>query len=96
MNAISDEEKRAMKKEWLLAQSPNYKLTKEQVEDLFTFLANTLDETPCDHTLRHTARWIDQNCLDDQKEAVFEEIQDMGGYCDCEVLLNCYEEYDIE
>ena len=20
-------------------------------------------------------------------------IEDMGGYCDCEVLMNCYEEY---
>lgn len=23
------------------------------------------------------------------------EIKEDGGYCDCEVLCNCYEEYDI-
>ena len=25
-----------------------------------------------------------------------EEIQSMGGFCDCEVLLNCYEDYELE
>ena len=96
MNSISDEEKRRMKSEWAASQRPQYILEREQVEDLFAFLDHVLDETPCDHTLRHTAKWIGKNCPDDKKEAVFREIQEMGGYCDCEVLMNCYEEYEID
>ena len=32
----------------------------------------------------------------DRYEAAIEEIQSMGGFCDCEVLLNCYEDYELE
>ncbi len=28
-------------------------------------------------------------------ESVITEMKEMGGYCDCEVLLNCYEKFDI-
>lgn len=28
-------------------------------------------------------------------ESVIAEMKEMGGYCDCEVLMNCYEKYDI-
>ena len=29
-------------------------------------------------------------------EPILQEMRDMGGFCDCEVLLNCYERYEIE
>lgn len=28
-------------------------------------------------------------------ESVIAEMKEMSDYCDCEVLLNCYEKYDI-
>lgn len=28
-------------------------------------------------------------------DAVLTELEDMGGYCDCEVLANCYEDYEL-
>lgn len=28
-------------------------------------------------------------------KSVIAEMKEMWGYCDCEVLLNCYEKYDI-
>ena len=31
-----------------------------------------------------------------QKDTILQEIWEMGGCCDCEVLLNCYEEYETE
>ena len=34
------------------------------------------------------------NIPQDQQEAVLAEIEEMGGYCDCEVLMNCYEDYE--
>ena len=34
---------------------------------------------------------IDANLLED----VLIEMEDMGGFCDCEIALNCYEDYDL-
>lgn len=73
-----------------------YLLSLEQVKDLFDFVDEQTDETLCNHTLRYTKQWIDENIPAEQYDAVLAEIMDMGGYCDCEVLMNCYEEYDEE
>ena len=51
---------------------------------------------PCDNSLRRTKLWVTQHCPPEQIDATLQEIQEMGGYCDCEVLLNCYEDYEIE
>ena len=72
----------------------NYILTVEQVAALYEYVEEKLDEHGCDHTRQHTLKWIEDNIPADQREAVAAEIEDMGGYCDCEVLMNCYEEYD--
>ena len=39
--------------------------------------------------------WLKYNISQDSIGNVIEEITDMGGYCDCEVLLNYHEDYDI-
>jgi hypothetical protein len=63
--------------------------------ELFEYLEEQLDNTGCDHTLHHTERWLKNNISQDMIQKAITEITDMGGYCDCEVLLNCYEDYDI-
>ena len=70
-----------------------YLLSIEQVEALFDFVAEKLDETECDHSCRYTQEWLDMNIPENEHEKVLLEIEDMGGYCDCEVLMNCYEDY---
>ena len=40
----------------------------------------------CDHTLRHTQSWAEQQGLDAQR--VLESVSEFGGFCDCEVLFN--------
>ena len=70
-----------------------YLLSIEQVEDLFDFVAEKLDETECDHSRRYTQEWLDANIPEDEHNKVLAEIEDMGGFCDCEVLMNCYEDY---
>lgn len=65
------------------------------VQELFAYLEEQLNDTGCDHTLRHTKQWLKDTIFDALFESVLEEITNMGGYCDCEVLLNCYEDYDI-
>ena len=96
MANLSKEEKNALKKAWKAAQSKNYILTEENVQKLFEYLEEQLDNSCCDHTLHHTEQWLKENISQEMIESVIAEITDMGGYCDCEVLLNCYEDYDIE
>ncbi len=70
-----------------------YLLSLEQVASLFEYLEEQLDECGCDHSNKHTQKWLDMNISESDRKAVLSEIEDMGGYCDCEVLMNCYEEY---
>ena len=95
MEVLSKEEKRALLKKWKADQNKKYVLSKTRVRKLFGFLEKKLEEEPCDHTLRFTTEWIQNNCKPEQKEAILQELRDMGGYCDCEVLANCYEKYDL-
>ena len=46
--------------------------------------------------MRRTEAWLDAHCPPEKKEGILAEMRDMGGYCDCEVLLNCYERYELE
>ena len=74
----------------------DYVLSKEDVQKLFSYLEDQLDACGCDNTLRCTKQWLKDNISRELHERVIAEITDMGGYCDCEVILNCYEDYDIE
>ena len=73
-----------------------YLLRLEQVASLFEYVESKLEETECDHSCRHTKQWLSMNIPQEQQGAILAEIEDMGGYCDCEVLMNCYEEYEEE
>ena len=73
-----------------------YILSLEQVASLFEYVESKLEDTGCDHSRRYTQQWLSMNIPQDQYEAVLAEIEEMGGYCDCEVLMNCYEEYEEE
>lgn len=74
----------------------DYLLSSNQVASLFEYVETQLDEDGCDHSRKHTTQWLVMNIPQDQHEAVLAEIAEMGGYCDCEVLMNCYEDYDEE
>uniref|UniRef100_UPI004055A486 DUF2695 domain-containing protein n=1 Tax=Acetatifactor sp. TaxID=1872090 RepID=UPI004055A486 len=73
-----------------------YILSLTQVASLFKYVEYKLEDTGCDHSRRHTQQWLSMNIPQEQHEAVLAEIEEMGGYCDCEVLMNCYEEYEEE
>ena len=95
MADLSKAEKKALAKTWKEAKRKAYMLTEEKVKELFEYLEEKLDDTGCDHTLHHTEQWLKDNVPEEIVEKTITEMTDMGGYCDCEVLLNCYEEYDI-
>ena len=95
MADLSKGEKEKLIKEWKIEQNKDYILTQENVKDLFEFLENRLNASYCDHTLRYTEKWLCDHIPFEMVKSAISEITDMGGYCDCEVLLNCYEDYDI-
>lgn len=71
-------------------------LNYDQVFQLFAYLENRLAAAGCDNTLKYTEICLKDMLPPDRYEAAIEEIQSMGGLCDCEVLLNCYEDYELE
>lgn len=95
MAELSKEEKKARMKKWKDTQNKKYILSKTKVQKLFDYLETQFENTPCDHTLCYTKQWLKENCPQEKVESIFAEMEEMGGYCDCEVLLNCYETYDI-
>lgn len=95
MANLSKEEKKALQNKWKAEQDKAYILSKAEVEQLFQFLDERLEQDDCDHSLRFTMEWIRNNCEPEQEEAIVQELNDMGGFCDCEVLENCYERYDL-
>ena len=93
---LSKQEKKELLKRWKAEQNKKYLLNKTKVRQLFRFLQKELKKEPCDHTLKKTAQWVGAHCPPDKLEPILQEMRDMGGFCDCEVLLNCYERYEIE
>lgn len=91
-------EKKAMLRAWREKQKKTYLLKKPQAKSLFNYLHKSLDKAPCDHTLCHTKEWLQKKYPDqvDLINQALQEMQEDGGFCDCEVLLNCYERYELE
>ena len=58
---------------------------KETLLELFDWVDGQL-ENGCDHTLRHTTEFVRANGMDEQ--ATIEWLQQYGGYCDCEAVMN--------
>ncbi len=91
-----DDRSKMMKMEYRKQQKQQHVLTADEVEKLFHYVEFHLDETGCDNTRRHTESWLQAHVTDASRiEAALAEMDDMGGYCDCEVLMNCYEDYDL-
>jgi Protein of unknown function (DUF2695) len=58
----------------------------EQLEDLLDYLAEELGKQSCDHTTRHAEQWAESHGIDWAELAG--GFQELGGYCDCEIVLN--------
>jgi len=53
---------------------------------LFDRLDRSLSVDPCDHSLRFTIAWCQDQHVDPDR--ISEWVKTHGGYCDCEVLAN--------
>lgn len=63
-------------------------LSPEQLEALGNYLREKIEAWGCDHTLVFTKEWLDQNVPKSKKAKVVKALQNQGGFCDCEVLMN--------
>ena len=95
--SLTKEEKKAMLKTYKEKQNKKYILKKREVKSLFNYISKELSTAECDHTLKNTQAWLEKKYEDEKiRQLAIGEIKDDGGYCDCEVLLNCYERYEID
>ncbi|MBQ4620642.1 MAG: DUF2695 domain-containing protein [Clostridia bacterium] len=71
-----------------------YLLTLHQAASLLEYLKAQLNKSVCDQSCKHTKQWLAMNIPHEQHEAILSEMEALGGYCDCEILMNCYEKYE--
>ena len=94
---MSKEEKKALLRAWREKQKKVYILKKRDAQSLFGYITRQLEKTGCDHTLTHAKAWLTRKFEDEAlREAVLRELEEDGGGCDCEVILNCYERYELD
>ena len=53
---------------------------------LFNYVDSQFDSTECDHTLRYVRDFIRSRGL--PEETVVSWLENNGGYCDCEAVMN--------
>ena len=62
-------------------------LTPDQLAALGRYLDGRLADSACDHSLRHTEKWLREQNIG-QIGQLLQAIRNEGGFCDCEVVLN--------
>lgn len=72
----------------LLALLENLALRPAQIIALMDDVENALETNDCDHSLRHTEKWLREHVPADTHDAVLAGLRQAGGYCDCEVISN--------
>ena len=90
-----DDRSKSMKMTYMKQQKKAHILSANQAAALFAYVEIRLQDEGCNHTHRFTQAWLDENIDFMQHDAILTELEDMGGYCDCEVLMNCYEDYEL-
>ena len=61
-------------------------LSPDELESLGDYLDKEADA--CDHSLRLTKIWLSENIDKKKHSKIIKGLQNAGGYCDCEVLVN--------
>lgn len=69
-------------------------LDASRVENLILFVDRYVRRDGCDHTLRFAEEWARQESVD--WHDLLDILEDNGGYCDCEVVLNLPDGRDLQ
>jgi len=83
--------KAAFKAKELETLEASMPLSKEELRGLFDYLDNE-EASCCDHTAKKTLSYLRSRSLD--PERIVPWLQELGGYCDCEVLANVEEKFE--
>jgi len=62
-------------------------MNREQLTALVEFVDGLVVSEGCDHTLRHARSWVRDHDL--VWTPIARGLTELGGYCDCEVVMNC-------
>lgn len=84
-----------MKMEHKAQQKKAHILAANEAAALFAYVEIHIQEEGCNHTHRFCQAWLDEHVDFMKHSAILNELEDMGGYCDCEVLRSCYEDYEL-
>ena len=84
-----------MKMEYKPQQKIAHILSEDEAASLLQYVELKLQYHTCKHNHRFTMEWLEQHADFMKHDAILTELEDMGGYCDCEVLKNCYEDYQL-
>ncbi|MEY8761868.1 DUF2695 domain-containing protein [Chryseobacterium tongliaoense] len=67
---------------------------RKRFEELFDYLDHTLEEIGCDDTHTLTTEFLKKNKVINI-ENVLNWLAENGGYCDCEILANVEEKFEL-
>lgn len=80
---------KAKEKELILSNLP---ISLDTLKELFDWLDKKLANEDCDNTFKQTQTFIDSYNL--PEKTLLEWVENQGGYCDCEILYNVYEQIE--
>jgi len=87
---MSHDRKRELRRAYKLGERQRAQaalpLGASQLAGLLDHLDSRLGREVCDHSLRFTREWAAANGVDADELAA--SLEELGGYCDCEVLAN--------
>lgn len=68
-------------------------VTRQQTERLKAFVNPLVKANGCDHSHRFTRQWAEAESID--WDDLLDVLEENGGHCDCEVLLNLPDDVDL-
>ncbi|HET7539506.1 MAG TPA: DUF2695 domain-containing protein [Polyangiaceae bacterium] len=91
-----DENQRELKKRWRTnekaAARAAFPLPGPELAALFDHVEDAIERSGCDHSLRFTASWLEQQRH--ESESVVTWLRAHGGFCDCEVVANVRDHWE--
>ena len=89
------ENQHMMKMEYRKQQRLEHILSENEAASLLQYVELKLQYHTCKHNHRFTQEWLDAHVDFMKHDAILNELEDMGGFYDCEVVANCYEDYEL-
>ena len=83
------------KMEYRKQQRLEHILSENEAASLLQYVELKLQYHTCKHNHRFTQEWLDAHVDFMKHDAILNELEDMGGYCDCAVAANGYEDYEL-